>query len=364
MLDPFATAEDVAGAGIANRRQQIITAGRYRLPNRDGSDHKGGWQRVTTLVKAITDQFSLRIWEIEQVMVALHIDPDGVSRDLRSTLVALQGQDYGTRRGEIEAFTDRCKAIAGGSAGSKFGNARHELVEADHLKLPLPAADAFAREHLSLFKLSLDRNDLDRVPEMAERRVMVERFNAVGTLDAILCDRRTGFYHVGDLKTQKKFWTWLEIAAQMACYAHADAMWVPTDPQDQRAGHWIDMPPVSRSVAMVPWMPREHPSGQPEVDVYEVDIEAGWKTAQLCYEVIQDRRGGKSAKEPRAWLRKAAPMTDMQRYAALFSTVQTREEGSRLVEECKRRGIWNVVMIEEAQMALKRIEEDSKKLVS
>jgi hypothetical protein len=203
----------------------------------------------------------------------------------------------------------------------------------------------------------LDLADVERVPEMAERRVMIERFNAVGTLDNILHDRRTGFYHVGDLKTQKRFWTWLEIAAQLACYAHADAMWVPTDPHDQRAGHWIDMPAVSRQVAMVLWMPREHPSGEPVVDIYEVDIEAGWKTAQLCHEVILDRRGGKSTKQPRAWLRKGRMMTEMERYSALFATVQTREGGSRLVSECKRRKIWNIVLAEEAQMAMKRLEE-------
>lgn len=356
MEDPFATPDDLAGAALAAKRNAIISAGRYRLPNRDGTPKKGGWQRVTNLVKAITDQFSLRVWEIEQIMISLHVDSDRVLRDLKTTLIAVQGKDYPTRRSEIEEFVNRCKNLSGGNEGSKFGNARHELVEADHLKIPGAMPDAFAREHLSLFKSALIRNGLTRVPGMAERRVLIEEFDAIGTLDAVLEEAKTGEFGVGDLKTQKRFWTWLEIAAQLACYARADAMWEPSDPRNPRAGRWVDMPPVSRTVAYVLWMPREHPSGVPAVDVYEVDIEAGWRTAQLAREVVLDRRGGKSARKPRAWLRDAPPVAETERYAAKFAAVSTLKEGSALVEECKQKGLWNVILAEEARTARKRLE--------
>ncbi len=357
MTDPFATQDDVAGVELARKRAAIITAGRYRLPNLDGSAKKYGWQRVTNLVKAISDTFSLRVWEIEQILVALHVNEKAVLDLLRVTLVQVQGQPYAARRAGIEEFLDFCKTLSGGDEGSKFGNARHELVEADHLAIPTAASDAFARRHLHLFKSSLERNELVREPGMAERRVVIPEFDAVGTLDAVLRDLRTGGLHIGDLKTQKKFWTWLEIAAQLACYARATAMWEPSDPMNARAGRWVDMPRgLSDSLAFVLWMPKEHPSGEPAVDVYEVDIVAGWRTAQLCFEVIGDRRGGKSAKSPRAWLRKAPDMTLTERYAARFAAVDSMAEGSALVEEAKKAGVWNIVLAEEAQAARKRLE--------
>lgn len=356
MEDPFATGDDLAGVELARKRGQIITAGRYRLPDLDGSPKKGGWQRVTNLVKAITDQFSLRVWEIEQILVALHVNEEKVLAALRSILIRIQGQDYAARRAGIEEFLDFCKNLSGGNEGAKFGNARHELVEADHLAIPTAVPDAFARQHLHLFKSALVRNELERVPDLAERRVVIPRFDAIGTLDAVLLDLRRKSLHIGDLKTQKQFWTWLEIAAQLACYANAVAMWVPTDPKNARVGRWVDMPKVDLSIAFVLWMPKNHPSGEPAVDVYEVDIEAGLRTAELAREVVLERRGGKSAKNPRAWLREAPAVTETERYAARFAAVSSRQEGSALVEECKRKGLWNIVLADEAKQALERLK--------
>jgi len=342
MDDPFAAPSD-----LMTRRDEVITAGRYRLPNRDGSHKKGGWQRVTNLVSAITDSFGLRVWEMQQMMIAIHLDEATVMRDLALTMEAIRGADYPTRRGEVEGFLDRCKAISGGNEGSEFGNSRHALVEAQHLGTPMPATDAYGRRQLSLFTSALSRNGLERLPGWAERRVLIERFEAVGTLDAALRDGATGIVHIGDLKTQKKFWTWLEIAAQLACYANADAVW--------EDGRWVDMPPVSREVAMVLWMPKEHPSGEPAVDVYEVDIEAGWCTAQLAFQVTQDRRGGKSKENPRAWLRQAPPVTVTEQYAARFAAVDSLAEGSRLVAEARAAGVWCEVLADEARKSRDRL---------
>jgi hypothetical protein len=275
------------------------------------------------------------------------------------TLAAIQGKDYPTRRGEIEAFLERCKAISGGNEGAAFGNARHELVEADHLAMPEPASDAFARQHLSLYRSALIRNRLTALTGMQERRVLIEELGAVGTLDNILADGVRGFDAVGDLKTQKQFWTWLEIAAQEACYANACAMWESSnDPDDPRAGRWVDMPPVSKEIGFVLWMPRNHPSGEPAVDVYEVDLIAGWRTAQLAREVVVDRSGGKSKTKPRAWLRDAPPVTLTEQYAARFAAVATVSEGRALIEEAKKAKVWSVILADEAARAKSRLEKN------
>jgi hypothetical protein len=355
--DPFATSDDLLGAELAASRSRIITAGRYRLPNLDGSPKKGGWQRVTNLVSAFSDQFGLRMWEIEQILIAYTINPEETGTRIASLMRLVQTMTKANKRGEIESFLSWCKDIAGGNEGANFGNNRHELVEADHLAIPTAAPDGFARQHLYLYRAALVRNELNAVPAMQERRVLVEELEAVGTLDNVLEDLRLHGLHIADLKTQKRFWTWLEIAAQLACYANAVAYWEPADPKNPRAGKWVPMPAVSKTVGMVLWMPKEHPSGTPAVDVYEVDIEAGWKTAKLAREVVLDRAGGKRAKEPRAWLRKAAPVTLTEQYAARFAAVESRTEGSALVAEAKARGVWDAILAGEAQTAMKRLEK-------
>jgi hypothetical protein len=361
MEDPFATAEDFRAAP----RAEIITAGRYRLPNRDGSPKKGGWQRVTNLCAAISDQFGLRVWEMEQIIIAFAARPE-LAETARAMLLRTVDMPKRERRSEVEKFLEVCKGVSGGNAGSVFGNNRHSIVEADHLLLPPPATDGYGRRHLSLYRTALDRNELRAVDGMQERRVLVEDLGAVGTLDNILEDLRTGGFHVGDLKTQKRFWTWLEIAAQLACYARAVAMWEPTDPAHPRAGRWVEMPAVSFETAFVLWMPREPATPEeaigwtPHVDVYEVDIAAGWETAKLCYAVIQDRAGGKSKNAPRAWLRPARDVTLTETYAAKFAAVETREEGAALVKEAKSKGLWSEILAGEARAAAERLENSSK----
>lgn len=359
--DPFATIDDFRTAA----REELITAGRYRLPNRDGSKKVGGWQRVTNLCAAISDQFGLRVWEMEQIITAFAARPE-LADDARAMLLRLVDVPKKERRAAIETFLERCKAISGGNAGSVFGNNRHSMVEADHLLLPAPATDGYGRRHLSLYKTALDRNELRPMPGMQERRVLVESLGAVGTLDNILEDLRTGGFHIGDLKTQKRFWTFLEIAAQLACYARAVAMWEPSDPNHPRAGRWVDMPPVDLAKAFILWMPREpvdaekEPGWTPHVDVYEVDIEAGWETAKLCYAVINDRAGGKNKSAPRAWLRPAREITLTESYAARFAAVETRQEGAALVAEAKSKGLWSEILAGEAHAAAIRLENSSK----
>lgn len=356
--DPFAS---VATVTRTKERKKIISGGRYRLPRLDGSHKPYGWQRVTNLVSAFADQFGLRMWEFEQMMIAIHVDQTRVIADLRSTIEEVQFLDKQSKRAGIEAFVERCKAISKGDLGARFGNHRHALVEADHLALPQGATDAYARQHLSLYRSALVRHKLTAVEGMQERRVLVEELEAIGTLDNILRDAEELLF-VGDLKTQKRFWTWLEIAAQEACYAHAVAMWESAnDPTNPVAGRWVDMPKVSQDIGLVLWMPREavnpeeEPDWEPHVDVYEVDIKAGWETAKLARQIVVDRAGGKRKTQPRAWLRQAPPATLIEQYAARFAAVDSIEEGSALVAECMKKKVWCDILADEARRAKERV---------
>lgn len=344
--DPFALAIDSKVA----RREEIITGGRYRLPHRDGSHKKNGWQRVTNLVGAYSDEFALRMWEIEQVLKGVAIS-EAVYAALIADMPAVHEMTKAQRKAWAEDFTERCKAITKADAGTRFGNHRHSMVEEHHEGLPMGHLRSDARSHLSLYRSALVRNGLRAVEGMQERRVLIEELEAVGTLDNVLEDLSRNVFQVGDLKTQKRFWTWLEIAAQEACYAHSDAVW------DPERNCWADWPvTVDREVALVMWMPREHPSGEPMVDVYEVDIKAGWETARRAREVVMDRAAAKRKGTPRGWLRPAAPPTETERYAARFAACETVAEGSALVAEARKAGVWDVVLADCARDAMTRIK--------
>ncbi len=354
VLDPFADPGEILQA----RREEIITAGRYRLPDRHDNPKKGGWQRVTNLVGAYSDQYGLRVWEIAKVLEGVKNAPHLV-RLIQST--PFEKMTKAQRREWVENFVERAKEVTDANDGAKFGNLRHAQAEAhEEGELPRAMPDAYARQHFSLYRSAMVRHRLRAVAGMQERRVLVEDLEAVGTLDNVLEDLASTLLGVGDLKTQKRFWTFLEISAQLACYANAVAMWEPSE-AGGRAGRWVDMPKVRTDIAYVLWMPRqavnpeEEPDWQPHVDVYEVDIEAGWRSAKLAHQIVKDRAAGKSKKKPRAWLRDAPPITDVERYAARFAAVETPAEGSALVAEAKRVGVWCEVLADEARAARERI---------
>jgi hypothetical protein len=329
--DPFATPDD----SRVTARQEIITAGRYRLPRRDGTHKPYGWQRVSNLVSAYSDQFALRMWEIEQTLRGVAMDKALYTELLDTELPA----DKEARKRWVEGFVERCKGVAGGAEGARYGNHRHAVVEDLHAGLPMAGQPADVRRQASLYSSALVRHGLRAMPGMQERRVLVEELEVVGTLDNIVND------YVADLKTQKRFWTFLEIAAQLATYAHGDAMW------DPETGTWRDMPTVRHDVALVLWMPRVHPSGEPAVDVYEVDIAAGWETAKHAYKIVKDRSSAKK----RGWLRPAPPVTETERYAALFASVDSAAEGRALVAEVRQKGLWGPVLADCATAARDRL---------
>jgi hypothetical protein len=352
--DPFALAEDSKVA----RRPLDLSGGRYRFPRRDGTHKPYGWQRVTNLVGAYSDSFGLRLWEIEQVLRALGDPGHPLVSELWDAMPAFVELEKDARKEWVEAFTEKCKAATKADAGTRFGNHRHSMVEEHHEGLPQGHQQANARRHLALYAAALIRNRLRAVEGMQERRVLIEAVEAVGTLDNVLEDLDTGRFHIGDLKTQKRFWTWLEIKAQLATYANSDAVW------NAEKLCWEDWPvKVDRSRGAVVWMPREHPSGEPAVDVYRVDLISGWRTALRAYEVVQDRAAAKSKRNNGAELWPAPVATATERYAARFAAVDTMAEGRVLVAEAKTAGVWSQVLADCAGDAVKRLT-GTKNLVS
>lgn len=344
--DPFAAPTDLH----MPERKLLITGGRYRLPYRDGSHKPGGWMRVSNLVSAISDQKALQDWEVRMILQGISSRPD-----LYAALVALvgrsdlTGQDY---RNAIKDLAREAKEAAGGGEGARWGTERHAEVEALHAGVPYVYSGP-AWRRLQAYQHEMEANGLQAEDGMQERRVLVESLEVCGTLDNILRDLARDVLLVGDLKTQKRFWTWLEIEAQLAIYAHGDAMW------DTATESWVDMPAVSRDEAVVMWMPRERPDvpGLPIVEIRGVDIARGWDTAQQCFRAIQRRREAKTARENRSgWLWMSPPMAiQVERYARRFAAVATVAEGSALVAEAKRAGVWGPELQSAALKAANRI---------
>jgi len=325
-------------------RDEIIMGGRYRLPNLDGSHKPYGWQRVSNLVSAFSDQYALRLWELGEVLAGV-----AASDEVRAALLeaAPQTLSAADRRAWTERFIEQAKDASGANKAAKHGTARHAQVEGLHAGLPTAHHSSGTRKALAMYSAALERHGLRALPHMQERRVLVEELEACGTLDNVL--QTTGAdptWWIADLKTQRKFWTWMEISAQLACYAHGDAVWNPV------LGEWTPMPKVSQEVALVLWLPRpEDEAGEPEVHVYEVDIVAGWRRAKLARQIVQERSSGKHG----AALRPAPQATETERWGARFAALDSLADGRKLVAAAKAAGVWDETLAQSARAAAERL---------
>lgn len=343
LADPFATAGSL---GPDEEDPERITGGRYRLPGlhfsgsgsivTESGPKKGGYQRVTTLVKAIGDARALDLWHQRKLLYGLVIRPD--LYDLVCATVATTPEEM--LKGELEKLASRILLAAAADEGANLGTAFHGFTEAQDLGLIHYARKRWHGKLLN-YQDGLAAQGLSAQPEYVERKVVILRYNLAGTLDRLLLDLVTGCLRVGDLKSQKTFWTWLEIAAQLAAYQMADAMW------DRQKLAYVDMPTVADDQAVVAWMPVTHPqayttgveSDGDMVEFFDVDLEKGRRALDLCYQVDRIRSEAKSAGQTWGLLRPMPELSRVETYAHRLETVSDPQEGSALWAEVVAQGL-------------------------
>lgn len=254
-------------------------------------------------------------------------------------------------------------AAVGADEGANLGTAFHGFTEADDLGLM-----HFARKvwhgKIRNYREGLQAQGLQARPEFIERKVVVLRYGLAGTLDRLLLDEMAEekVLRTGDLKSQKRFWTWLEISAQLAAYAMADAMW------DRARCCYVEMPPVAQDFAVVAWMPvnglhyadAATSAGDPDgVDFFNVDLDKGREALELCYRVDRMRSEAKSKAQTWGLLRPAPVLTVVEAYARRIGSVSSLAEGSALWAEIVKAGVHEVPeLIELAQERVGQLQSE------
>lgn len=333
--DPFG--QPALPLGPRQEEDGLVRNGRYRLPDPESGKDKG-WTRVTTLVKTISDQFTLGEWEKRMVVLGL-----GAREDLYWRAAAADPDD----RDGLNKLAKEAKEAAKASRGANLGTALHGFKEAVEAGRPV-AMPAAVRPKLASFQALMVAHQITTVPGYTERVVRIDKYGAAGKFDDIVDDARGNpllgcppGIRIGDLKSQKRFWTWLEISAQLSCYADADAIWNP------ELARYEDMPPVCKDWATVTWMP----VNQDEVHLFDVPLAPGREVAGLCNKIRELRNAAKK------WgtLRPVPAIDVVEAYGAALRDAGTLEELSAAASECRRLGVWCDELEAVGQQTLQRI---------
>jgi hypothetical protein len=225
LTDPF--------AAPAEPTPDLIKNGRYWLPPiSDPTAKRIGWTRATTLVKTVSDMFLIDRYHQREIMIGL-----AKREDLYDRVCATDFDDK-----------DALNALAldvhgGGQVGPRLRRQRggHRLSRRHGAARPgrpaRPAAEV-GRQDESVSGL-YGRARLHVQSTVDRTSGGVRAIPGGGTFDRI--GTRAGVHYVDDVKSQKTFYTWWEIAMQLAIYANADAMW------DEEQHRYVQMPKVTRT---------------------------------------------------------------------------------------------------------------------
>jgi hypothetical protein len=267
------------GENIGKRR------GRYHFPDPPGHVRpKGatpGFMRMTNLASAFSDQKRLMAWRERMIMAGLRTPEGEVLFDEFMALDLESMTPDGVKK-ILEEYAGKIADAAGAGHGARRGTARHVMLQAMQETGVLTGTRRMRLQYHSLLE-ALERHHLEPLPGWSERRVCHPAYGVIGTLDLAVVHVPTGQRGILDLKTQRRFWTYMEICGQQ--FGYDDAPWVWEGPPDA-SGKWVEAPAwdltgapggdfEGKRVALLAHMPQEPGPDQLPVEIHEVSLEYG-----------------------------------------------------------------------------------------
>lgn len=279
--------------------------GRYIYPDPPGYVRpKGattGFMRMTNLSSAFSDQIRLQLWRERQILLGLRSDEGTLFDELCAE--PLEHQDPKVVRAFLEAFAKRASEQAGSDRGARRGTARHLMLQTN-LETGTIVGNRRMRLQLSSLWEALERHGLEPIAGWSERRVCNPRYGVIGTLDLRVRELATGQVGVLDLKTQRSFWSYMEIAGQQ--YGYDSAPWTWEGPNTP-AGQWVPSPEnnltglmpenLGKRVALLAHMPQADGPGHLPVEIHEVSLEFGEAVLDTALQNVRLRARGSSTRK-------------------------------------------------------------------
>jgi hypothetical protein len=237
--------------------------GRYLIVPEGGGDPLPH-TRATTHAATLDDRYGLEKWSQRMVAIGLSRRPDLLAQ------VAAAPDD---ERDRIDSIVVDAIEAGGSSTGRNIGEALHRFTErVDSGELDLPAVGEPWRADVAAYRKAMD--DAGFVVELIEETCVLPEMVVAGTFDRIVV--RDGRPFILDVKTgQSLEHSWAAIATQLAIYSRASTLY------NIETGQHSPMPPVDQRTGLVAHLP----AGQGACQLIPVDLELGWRGAQLAHYV-------------------------------------------------------------------------------
>jgi hypothetical protein len=256
--------------------------GRYILPDPETGKEKQ-WTRASTIAHTISDTYHLDKWRDRMIARGMGLRPD---------LASLAGQyDVTEHKTELQKIADQAMDTAGANQGANLGTALHGYAERldggeDVFRQRMHKS---TRRTLELYQEVKTKQGIRILPRYTERVVLNKEYGIVGRLDRIAEVATHPLPVIADLKSQKMFYSYMEVAIQLAIYSRGDCMW------NEDTCEWEEMPEMDTENAFVIHIPAQRESGQEACEIHWIDLVEGWTYVRLAMNVRKARKRGKNA---------------------------------------------------------------------
>lgn len=268
--------------------------GQYaNLPPIPGQSRSQSWTRATTLKDILTDKKNLELWSQRQVLRGIAMKPSLIAQVQEE--IAAEEIDFDEKKIKdwLNKICSDARGVAGSFTGAETGTAFHSAAELYDAGNPFHIDDLFdtldpnQAAMLSAYASKLAEHKIKPVGHLMERVICVPEMKIAGRLDRVYEDQ--GVLRIGDLKSQK----WepgafdaISLCVQLAIYANAEWM------LNEETWEWEPFPSnIDKTTGVIVWVPAKRPGF---ADVYDLDLEWGWKLAQASFRVRNTWRKDKS----------------------------------------------------------------------
>ena len=224
------------------------------------------YTRVTTIAKTLDDTYNLERWKLRKLALGLTRQPRLVTNAKDLT------DDH---RRELDRLIDAGLEAGGANELRDYGTLVHTITEEVDRGGSYVRSAPYGDDIAAYLQTTRDAG-IVMMPDWIERVVVLDEFKVAGTLDRIV-ELPDGTRAIADVKTGKNL-SPLQIAIQLACYAHADGAYE----------HMMrtPLPPnVRQDIGLVFHIP----AATGTCTIHQIDLEAGWEAFKLAMHVRKTR---------------------------------------------------------------------------
>jgi hypothetical protein len=234
-----------------------------------------GYTRVSTLAKALDDTSNLTAWKQRLTAMGVASNPHLAARI--AGVMSMYDDPISDGKRDLNSIVEEACEKAGSSTAASTGTALHELTQASDLGRDLVAVPPGLVAHITEYQVGTARLEILDI----ECFVVCDELQAAGTFDRLV-RLPDGRVVVADLKTGAHDANFpLPVATQIAVYAHGQRY----DPDTfERTPIHADL---NLTVGLLIHLPAK---AAPRLSLYELDLEVGWRAAQLATEVRAIRK--------------------------------------------------------------------------